>query len=114
MRACKDVPGLPEGMQHTINVVCILFDDNILLKERIVFMGKDSSIKKLAIDWDPEGLVGLSALFLSETPDLTGKPYTKFEEFAETMIKTAGENNIERYLFKRRHASRLNDTSTIM
>ena len=36
--------------------------------------------------WDPDGPIGFSAICLSEKADLTGKPYIRFQRFAELLV----------------------------
>ena len=90
--------GLPESVQFTIDVVLALFDEVVSLEARIGYIleqygdGLRRQVIKLAIDWDPHGVIGMAAMCLGENADLTGKPYLIFEEFAGAAIKTVGGN----------------------
>ena len=98
VRDCKHVPGLPPSVSFTIDAVIALFTDTVSLQDRILYMLNQSSddlrrqIVKLAVSWDPHGVVGLGAMCLDEHADLSGKPYPLFVEFAELAIKTVGGN----------------------
>ena len=100
VKSCQHVQGLSAGVQHTISVVITLFDENVPLDRRIPYIvdqqdeNDKARVIKLALDWDPDGVVGMAAMCLSEKADLTGKQYLVFEEFAQAAIKTVGGNNI--------------------
>ena len=98
VKNCQHVVGLPEAVQFTIDVVLALFDEAISLEGRIGYILNQpdnhlrGNVIKLAIDWDPNGVVGMAAMCLEEKADLTGKPYLIFDEFAGVAIKTVGGN----------------------
>ena len=96
--ACKNLPDLPEGMRITSYVVSVIFNEDTTLQERIEFMcsGDEKEVqgkRKLAEDWDCDGVIGLAAHCMSEEADLTGKSYKLFEIVAEVFLKTASGNN---------------------
>ena len=75
-----------------------MFDESWPLTCRIQYIADHSdAMCKLAIDWDPDGIIGLSTRCLTEKVDITGLPYDLFEKFAKAMIKTACGNHIVVY-----------------
>ena len=98
VRDCQHVNGLPQGVQFTIDAVIALFDDVVSLEDRLGYiLTQDSDdlrkqLIKLAVAWDPNGVVGMAAMCLEENADLSGCPYPLFVEFAQLAIKTVGGN----------------------
>ena len=88
LKSVRDVPRVSEGTKITINVVSTLFDTRASLMTRLEYMAnaRDESVLKLAMHWDPDGVIGFNAMCLSEKADLTGKPYIHFQSFAELLI----------------------------
>ena len=82
---------MPERTKITISVVTTLFNIRAELSTRLEYMANacDESVLKIAMHWDPDGPIGFSAICLSEKADLTGKPYIRFQRFAELMMDPA-------------------------
>jgi hypothetical protein len=88
VNSCKDLPNLPAGMRDTITMVTTLFDERLPLKTRVEYL-TNSELKgteNLARQWDPNGIMGIAAVCISETADLTDVAYDLFEQIARILI----------------------------
>lgn len=97
MKSCRCVDGLPEGMLTTISVVNTLFNEEISFQTRLEYLANSESPStlKLALEWDPEGAIGVAAVCLQETADITGRPYATVEQVFKGIVSSVSDPQIE-------------------
>ena len=93
LQSIQDVPFVPNNAKHTIRVVSTLFDTRAPLLTRIEYIANatdqnDLPTIKLAMQWDPNGIIGFAAMCLSseKVGDLSGKQVAHLETFAELAL----------------------------
>ena len=73
LKEALQLPGLPDGMKLTILDANVLFEERLPLGERFKHMETHPMSVALARDWDPEGVIGLGSLCMSEAPTFAGR-----------------------------------------
>ena len=71
---CRD---LDASLATTVKYAMGLFDEGKALPERIAFLGSNS-LAKMAMHWDPKGVMGVAGLLFQEAPNLTGISHEVF------------------------------------
>ncbi len=93
VQSCQNLPSLPTGVKDTIEVVSVLFDDELAMSARMQYFAECSldGCLALAKQWDPNGIVGVAALCMSETGDLTDTSISLFSEAAGVLSQISFE-----------------------
>ena len=79
-----DAQGLDPGLATAIKDAVGLFDESKALPERIAFLGSND-LGKMAIHWDPNGVMGVAGLLFQEAPNLTGISFEMFKQAADAI-----------------------------